>query len=181
MITVTGTSVWLNKSWYLMGAVLGAYPLAQGTVFLLLSRRAANWLTVDSLPIVVTVGVLVIASPIDSSQLDALRPSGDALGWPWLRRLTPVVNGYAALFLIGGAILSSARFSADRATRNRAIGNGLIAVGALLPGIGGVAAKSGYVEVLYVTELLGLLLIWGGYGACVARDRGKPVARITSV
>ena len=39
----------------------------------------------------------------------------------------------------------------------------LIAVGAILPGIGGSFTRFGYVEVLYVTELLGLLVIWAGY------------------
>ncbi len=40
--------------------------------------------------------------------------------------------------------------------------------GALLPGIGGSSARLGYVEVLYVTELIGLTLIWLGYRAIVA-------------
>jgi len=39
----------------------------------------------------------------------------------------------------------------------------LIATGAILPGIGGSATRMGYVEVLYVTELAGLLLTWMGY------------------
>jgi hypothetical protein len=41
--------------------------------------------------------------------------------------------------------------------------NVLIAVGAILPGIGGTATRAGYTEVLYVTELAGLLLMWWGY------------------
>ena len=32
-ITLFGNTVWLNKRWYIAGAILGAYPLAQGTVF----------------------------------------------------------------------------------------------------------------------------------------------------
>ena len=39
----------------------------------------------------------------------------------------------------------------------------LIAVGALLPGIGGSFTRFGYVEVLYVTELIGLSFIYFGY------------------
>ncbi|MDX1579642.1 MAG: hypothetical protein R3266_14245, partial [Gemmatimonadota bacterium] len=46
---------------------------------------------------------------------------------------------------------------------NRAIGNAYIAVGAILPGIGGSFTRFGHVEVLYVTELVGLILIWIGY------------------
>ena len=39
----------------------------------------------------------------------------------------------------------------------------MIAIGALLPGIGGTATKFGYTYILYVTELLGILLIFWGY------------------
>ena len=65
--------------------------------------------------------------------------------------------------LIGGAILSALRYSADPSTRHRVYANVLIATGAILPGIGGTATRMGYVEVLYVTELAGLLLTWLGY------------------
>jgi hypothetical protein len=47
------------------------------------------------------------------------------------------------------------------------LGNTLIAAGAILPGIGGAATRFGHTEVLYVTELLGLSLIWLGYRASV--------------
>ncbi len=167
VITLTGNSILLNKSWYVMGALLGAYPLAQGTVYLLLQRRTATLLTRITLPFVLAVVVLVAVSPVNLDKLEPYHPSGSVLGWTWLRWLTPLINGYAALFLVGGALLSSWRFARKRATLHRAVGNALIAVGALLPGIGGIAAKTGTVELLYVTELVGLLFIWMGYAACV--------------
>ena len=40
--------------------------------------------------------------------------------------------------------------------------------GAILPGIGGAATRAGYTEVLYVTELAGLALMWAGYRMSVA-------------
>jgi hypothetical protein len=43
------------------------------------------------------------------------------------------------------------------------LGNVAIAVGGLLPGIGGSFTRFGMVEVLYVTELAGLLLLFLGY------------------
>ena len=61
------------------------------------------------------------------------------------------------------SIVSALRFRRTPQLRNRYIGNILIAVGALLPGIGGAATRAGFVEVLYVTELIGLLLIYWGY------------------
>jgi hypothetical protein len=45
----------------------------------------------------------------------------------------------------------------------RFLGNVYIAIGALLPGIGGSFTRFGYVEVLYVTELLGLFCMYVGY------------------
>jgi hypothetical protein len=65
------------------------------------------------------------------------------------------------------------RYRADTATRNRFIGNVLIAVGALLPGIGGSATRLGHTEVLYVTELMGIILIWMGFRWNV-KDRNAP-------
>lgn len=175
VITLWGNSPWLNKFWYIMGAVLGAYPLAQGTVYLLLDRRAANKLSMATLPVVFTVAVLVLASPVNLEVLEAHRPSGSVLMWSWLRLLTPLVNVYAALFLVGGAVVSSWRYARKRDGRNRAVGNALIAVGALLPGIGGATAKMGTIELLYVTELAGLVLIWFGYVVCLRPNREKAI------
>ncbi|NND15017.1 MAG: hypothetical protein HKN89_01685, partial [Eudoraea sp.] len=42
-------------------------------------------------------------------------------------------------------------------------GNIWIAIGALLPGIGGSFTRFGYVEVLFITELIGLVCIYVGY------------------
>jgi hypothetical protein len=59
--------------------------------------------------------------------------------------------------------MSAWRYRSDPASRHRFVGNCFIAVGALLPGIGGTATRMGYTEVLYVMELIGLILIWTGY------------------
>jgi hypothetical protein len=165
-VTLFGNSVVLNKSWYIAGALLGGYPLAQGTVFLLLKRRTALILTWVTVPFIVATSVLVIASPVVLANLEPHRPTGDVLGWTWVRWMTPFINLYAAAFLIGGAILSMVRYMGEAGLQNRAIGNGLIAVGAILPGIGGSMAKGGMVEALYVGEFVGILLIWAGYYAC---------------
>ena len=84
------------------------------------------------------------------------------------------MNGYAALFLIGGAACSAWSHARRRASRARAIGNALIALGALLPGIGGGFAKAGVVEALYAGEFVGLVLIWSGYLACTRGPAPAP-------
>jgi hypothetical protein len=50
------------------------------------------------------------------------------------------------------------------------LGNWLIALGALLPGIGGAFTRMGYVEVLFVTEFFGIVLIWAGYRAMTQKQ-----------
>ena len=102
VITLFGNSVFLNKSWYIAGALLGGYPLAQGTVFLLLKRHTALVLTAITLPLVAILSLLVVWSPVTPETLEAHRPSGAILGWQWIRGMTPIVNLYAASFLVGG-------------------------------------------------------------------------------
>ena len=161
--TLVGWNEPTFRAWYISGALLGGAPLAQGTVYLLLGKRTAHILTTLLIAYVIMASVFVVLSPIDYSQVEAHRLTGRVLQWQWVRAFSPVVNLYAVVFLIGGALLSALRYSTDPSTRHRVYANILIAAGAILPGIGGTATRMGYVEVLYVTELVGLLLTWMGY------------------
>jgi hypothetical protein len=165
-ITLFGNTVWLTKLWYIAGALLGGYPLAQGSLYLSWPRPFANKLTAVSLTFVIVASILVVLSPVDVSALEATRPSGAILEWHWVRLLTPFINLYAVFFLIGGAIRSAWRHYAERGHFYRAVGNGLIALGAIMPGIGGSFAKAGMVEVLYIGECVGLIVIWIGDRVC---------------
>jgi hypothetical protein len=178
-ITLTGNSYVLTKAWYIAGALLGGYPLAQGSVYLLLARRQAHILSAASLPLIAVLSVLVVLSPVVESAFEPHRPSGAILAWSWIRMLTPVINGYAVVFLIGGAIYSAMKFwrKVEPGAGHRAVGNALIAFGALLPGIGGTMAKAGIVEALYVGEFVGLLFIWAGFEINVRAPRAaSPLA-----
>lgn len=167
-ITLFGNSIELTKAWYVAGALLGGYPLAQGTVYLLLKRRTAHILTAISVPFIAFTAVFVLLSPVNIEEMQPHRPTGDVIGWQWVRWMTPFINGYAALFLIGGAILSAIRFARKSGAGDRALGNASIAFGALLPGIGGTMTKThGIVEALYVGEFIGIIFIWIGYSLCV--------------
>lgn len=169
-ITLTGNTIVLTKAWYIAGAILGGYPLAEGSLYLSYSRRFANRATAISLPVVVLASLFVVLSPVDLAKLELHRPSGAVLAWHWVRLITPFINTYAAFFLIGGAALSAWKYRQNAGTANRATGNALIALGALLPGIGGAMAKAGVVEALYVGECIGLLLIWLGERTCASRQ-----------
>ena len=165
-ITLGGNSVGLTRLWYVAGAILGGYPLAQGSLYLSWRRPFANRLTAWSLGFVAMAATLVFISPVDAAALEPHRPSGAILEWWWVRLLTPVINLYAVFFLIGGALVSAWRHYRERGHFYRATGNALIAVGAILPGIGGSYAKAGYVEALYVGECVGLIIIWLGDRVC---------------
>jgi hypothetical protein len=178
-ITLGGNTIVLTKAWYIAGALLGGYPLAQGSLYLSWPRPFANRLTVISATFVVVAAVLVVLSPVNLAALEPHRPSGAILGWSWVRLLTPFINLYAVFFLIGGAIMSAWRHYTERGHFYRATGNGLIAFGAILPGIGGTMAKAGMVEALYVGECIGLIIIWAGDRVC-SRQPPTPPSRVAA-
>jgi len=151
------------RSWYISGALLGGAPLAQGTVYLMYSRKVADRMTVALMLVVLVASIVVLMSPIDYGAVESHRLTGSVMEWRQARLFSPFINTYAAIFLIGGAVVSASRYRKDPAARHRFIGNCFIAVGALLPGIGGTATRMGYTEVLYATEFIGLALIWTGY------------------
>lgn len=175
-VTLFGNSVLLTKAWYIAGALLGGYPLAQGSVYLLASRKTADRLTWVTLPFICVVALFVILSPVVPGALEPYRPTGSILAWVWVRAMTPIINLYAVAFLVGGAIYSAWRYAHTRGAGHgqRAIGNVFIAVGGILPGIGGAMAKTGVIEALYVGEFIGLILIWIGFVINVKAPR--PVA-----
>lgn len=157
------------RFWYIAGAFLGGYPLAQGSIYLLMKRRFADWSAWIVCSLIAIASVLVFLTPLDVSLAEPHRLSGRVIEWTWIRAISPFFNLYAVLFLVGGAIVSAARFRTSPNLRHRYVGNILIAVGAILPGIGGAMTRAGYVEVLYVTELTGLLLIYAGYRLNVSK------------
>lgn len=163
LTTLTGWHEPLFRAWYITGALLGGAPLAQGTVYLLLPRRTADRLTMIVATLVIVAATCVVLSPIDYSAVQPFRLSGKILEWHWARMFSPFINLYAVTFLIGGAILSALRYRRRSDSYNRYVGNLLIALGAILPGIGGAFTRFGHTEVLYVTELIGLLFIYAGF------------------
>lgn len=161
--TLTGFSVANFKAWYITGALLGGAPLAQGTVYLLCKRKTADILSFILVIVLTTAAILVILSPVNTEYITGNRLSGKILGWKFIRFMTPFINLYAFIFLVGGAVYSAFKYAKNNIYKKRFSGNLFIALGGLLPGIGGTFTKFGYVEVLYVTEFVGLLLIFTGY------------------
>jgi hypothetical protein len=116
-----------------------------------------------------TVGItsiFVILSPVQMELVDPKMLSGKVLAWQSIRRVSPFINSLAALFLIGGAIHSAVRFFRYPESRHVSIGNIFIAIGAVLPGVGGMGSRMDHTELLYITEFIGVILIWIGYKCC---------------
>jgi hypothetical protein len=166
LTTLFGWHVVFFKAWYIVGALLGGAPLALGTVYLLMGKRAGDIAAVTLVWIVGVTSTFVVLSPIRTELIDPAILNSKVLEWQTIRIVSPFVNGLAALFLIGGAFYSAGQYFRRPEMRNRFIGNLLIAVGAILPGVGGMMSRMGHTEGLYVGELIGIILIWYGYRYC---------------
>jgi hypothetical protein len=161
---IFGWTAWNTKIWYIVGALLGGYPLAQGTIYLLMKRRFADISAAVCSTIILVAAMCVLLSPIAVPEGFDQRLTGRVLAWQWVRGFSPFLNTYAFIFLFGGAVYSAIKYFGNDGGRPRFLGNILIAIGALLPGIGGTATRFGHVEVLYITEFVGLIFIYLGYG-----------------
>ncbi len=159
------------KAWYLSGAMLTAAWLGEGTIHLLLRRRGVALTMTGILAVVSLLAVvLVLSSPltsaaasfntslaISSQYQDILTRGGLTIA------LTIILNIYGTLALVGGAIYSAFIFWRKRVLFNRMIGNILIAVGALAPAMAGSFVKMGLVDGLYLSELVGVILMYVGF------------------
>ncbi len=168
---VVGWHEGIFRAWYISGALLGGAPLAQGTVYLLLPRRTAHTLSAILIPYILVAAIFVLLTPVNAAMAEEHRLTADVIQWTWVRGFSPLINTYAFIFLVGGAIASAVRYHDSAEHPERVLGNALIAAGAILPGIGGTFTRMGYTEVLYVTEFLGIILIYLGYRLNI----GKPV------
>ncbi len=151
------------RLWYLFGAILVAAWLGQGTVFLLVRKRWANWLFYILLAASLFAAYRVFTAELDPAQMIAGELSGHAIVTPGVRILTPFFNIYGVVTLVGGAIYSAWIFWRKRVLIHRVVGNILIAAGALMPAFGGAFQRFGVPYTLYFGELLGAVLMFIGF------------------
>ncbi len=166
------------RLWYLFGAMLVAAWLGQGTVYLLAKHRWA-----DILMILLGLASLYGAFRVFGAQLDPAQMgaslhtgselSGKAIVSSGVRTLTPFFNVYGTLTLVGGAAYSVYIFWRKRILLHRVLGNVLIAVGALLPAFGGTFSRFGIPGALYISELLGAVLMFIGFVRSTSPAAGK--------
>jgi len=158
----------IYRLWYLFGAILVAAWLGQGTVYLLAKRKLANGLMIvlalgSLFGLIRVFGVELDPELLATSAHTGSELSGDAIVDSSVRMLTPFFNIYGTVALVGGAAWSAWIFYRKRVLLHRTIGNVLIAVGALLPAFGGTFSRLGISGALYLTELLGAILMFIGF------------------
>jgi len=157
------------KLWYLMGAMLTAAWLGQGTLRLLVRKASlASILTWVLAAVSALALILVFLAPVTGAAFDVTRPASEQYKDILTRNgltitLTILLNIYGALMLVGGAIYSAFLFWRKKVLANRMFGNILIAAGALSPALGGTFLKAGIADMLYASELVGAILMYIGF------------------
>ena len=159
------------KLWYLCGAVLTAAWLGQGTVHLMVRKNRIAWLLTSALGLVSLAALILVALapitaaaasyqtaiPVSTQYKDILIRSGA------ITALTILMNIYGTITMVGGAIYSAYLFWRKQVLLPRVVGNILIAAGALFPAMAGSFVKAGLVDALYISELLGAILMFIGF------------------
>lgn len=149
------------RLWYLFGAVLVVAYLGMGTIYLLTPRKIAHLVMAVVLAASIYAAVRVYTASVDLGILTSL--SGQAMPAN-VRAMTPAFNGFGTIALVGGAIYSAISFWRRRIMPHRVVSNTMIAVGAILPAIGGTSLRlTGDVRVFYLLELLGIVIIFLGF------------------
>jgi hypothetical protein len=176
------------KVWYLTGAMLTAAWLGQGTFHLLVRRRGVAP-TVTAILTVVSIlaAVLVFTTPLTPAAADynPAQPASEQYKEIMTRSgltvlLTILLNIYGTLTLVGGALYSAYLFWRKKVLFNRMLGNILIAAGALMPAMGGTFVQAGLVDWLYLSELVGVILMYAGFIQATARPAVETKAAVST-
>lgn len=162
-------SAFVLKLWYLMGAMLTAAWLGMGTVHLLIRKgNTAMILTWVLAAVSLLAVILIFSAPVNDVAYEVSRPASEQYRDILTRSgliifLTILLNIYGTITLVGGAIYSAFLFWRKKVLANRMYGNILIAAGALSPALGGTFLKAGLVDFLYLSELIGAVVMFAGF------------------
>ena len=151
------------KFWYIVGALVGGFPLAQGVMYFLARKKIADFFTVFFLIVILVATVAVILTPVSLPPNYDHELTGKIFAWKWVRSFSPLVNTYAFIVVLGGGAYSLYRYYSHLERDEIHLANANIAIGGLLPGIGGILMRMGYVNALFVVDFLALALIYSGY------------------
>ena len=163
-IEAWGLSEIAYRLWYLLGAVLVAAYLGMGTLYLLARRRTAHIIMTILLVVSAYAVFRVFAATIDLGAVSTSGLSGEAMP-DEVRLLTPAFNIFGTVALMGGAIYSSWVFWRRQAMPHRVVSSILIAVGAMLPAMGGTLSRFDISSTTAhaILILLGVIIIFIGF------------------
>lgn len=160
---INGINEVMYRLWYLIGAVLVAAYLGMGTLYLLMKRKTAH----------VIMAVLGVASiyavmrifmvDLNLSGLTVLTGRG-IMPTDVRLILAMAFNIFGTLALVGGAVYSAFIFWRKHILPHRVTANILIALGAMLPALGGThITVGGNIDLFFVSELLGVIIMFIGF------------------
>jgi len=158
-----GLHLIMFRLWYLFGAICVAAFLGQGTVYLLAKRRPAHILTAILVVLSIYGAIRLFTTHIDLGT--ATRLTDKIIVPTDVGVLTGLLNVYGTVALVGGALYSAWIFWRKRILPYRVQSNVLIALGALLPAIGGSLLRLGTARGMpfYILELSGVIIIFIGF------------------
>jgi hypothetical protein len=153
----------LYRLWYLIGAILVAAYLGQGTLYFLMRRRSAHIIMAVLGAASLYAVVRIFTVNLDISGLTKLTGVG-VMPTDIRAIITPVFNTFGTVALVGGAIYSAYIFWRKRILPHRVVANILIALGALLPAAGGVhLSTEGNLNLFFLFEMAGIIIMFIGF------------------
>jgi hypothetical protein len=168
----TFTEFWWNvyghvdimyRLWYLFGAVLVAAYMGQGTLYLLMRRRNAHIIMALLGLATIYAAIRVSTINIDISGLTKLTGIG-IMPTDVRAIITPLFNAFGTFALVGGAAYSAFVFWRKHILPHRVVSNILIALGALLPAVGGIhVSVASDLNLFFILELAGVIIMFIGF------------------
>jgi hypothetical protein len=169
--------------WYFFGAVLTAAWIGHGTYLLLVGALVLMLGVMSNLDSTLFDGSLPLSEQYKTDVIEEgdTVPAGAKLvevehrgelvtakrgilplGAP-IRTTTIFFNIYGTIMLVGGALWSSWLFLRKGVLPNRALGNVLIAIGAILIASASTLTRFGVGDFLYVGELIAAIFMYAGF------------------
>jgi vacuolar-type H+-ATPase subunit I/STV1 len=158
--------------------MLTAAWIGMGTIHLLVRRGQIAWgitaglgiVSLAALGLIASAPIAAAASGYQTSVAVSAQYKDILVRTGTVTALTIILNIFGTLAVVGGAIYSAYLFWRKQVLLNRVIGNVLIAAGALAPAMAGSFVKTGLVDMLYISELIGAVLMFLGFLLATSRS-----------
>lgn len=172
---VYGSQPWAFRVYYLLGAMLMAAYMGLGSLWLEWGQSRPRWAAAATWAVTaagVAGAAFLFASPLESARLAGLAgdpgtgiiSSGGTAGTLWLVD-TILLNSFGVVALVGVAAASAWRAYTTVGPAGLARGNAGIALGGILLGLAGSAARLGLPGAFWLVMALGWVVIYAGFEA----------------